>query len=73
MRLSRPKGGKAPKSVAMEIAFWRHRDVIHIASNDRETKTFHVAVRDDPSKPSGHPYLYRELKKCLEQKGVWDS
>lgn len=66
MRLSR-KG----KSVAIEIAFWLTDDgAIHVATNDKEADTFHVAVRSDPTKPSGHPYLYRELAKLLHKMGA---
>ena len=70
MRLARAKPGKHPRSVVLEIAFWRDGNAIHVASNDPATRTFHVAVRADGSKPSGHPYLYRELDKCLTQMGV---
>jgi len=66
MRLS-AKG----KSVAIEMSFWMTEDgAIHLVSNDRDAPTFHVAVRDKKSKPSGHPYLYRELAKCLRKMGA---
>lgn len=67
MRLS-SKG----KSVALEMAFWwNEKDgAIHLVSNEAEAETFHVAVRADASKPSGHPYLFRELVKCLRAKGA---
>ena len=66
MRLS-----KKGESVALEIAFWMTPDgTIHVASNDPEAEGFHVSVAADPAKPSGHPYLYRELSKCLRQMGA---
>lgn len=66
MRLSE-KG----ESVSMELALWMSGDgAIHLASNDPEARTFHIDVRHDPSKPSGHPYLYRELAKCLRIMGA---
>jgi len=64
------KGGKKPRSVFLEVAFWKDGDAIHVASNDPEVPTFHIMVRADGSKKSGHPYLYRELEKCLAAKGV---
>ena len=67
MRLS-----KKGKSVALELAFWWDEadKAIHLASNDAEVDTLHVAVRSDGTKPSGHPYLFRELAKCLRAKGA---
>jgi len=66
MRLS-AKG----KSVALEVAFWLTDDgAIHLVANEPDAPSFHVAVRDDPQKPSGHPYLYRELARCLRQMGA---
>jgi hypothetical protein len=64
MRLSQ-KG----KSVILEVAFWwdEQDHAVHVVGNDPEPTTFHVAVRNDPAKPSGHPYLFRELVKCLRQ------
>ena len=40
---------------------------IHLSTNDKDPAAymFHVAIRKDGTKPSGHPYLYRELVKCL--------
>jgi len=71
MRTSKSgKSGKGPRSVFLEICFWRDGDAIHVATNDPEVPSFHVAVRSDGSKPSGHPYLYRELTKCLQQKSI---
>jgi hypothetical protein len=69
MRLS-TKG----KSVSLEVSFWwvPKDNAIHIATNDKDpgADTFHVAIRDEPSKPSGQPYLFRELAKCLRSKGA---
>lgn len=70
MRLARGKRGKSPRSVYLEIGFWREGKTIHIGTNDHEAPTFHVAVRDDGSKPNGHPSLYRELSKCLKRMGL---
>ena len=72
MRLSKKgKKGKPPKSVAMEMMFWMtDSGVIHLATNDQAAVTFHIAVRKDGTKPSGHPYLYRELVKCLKTAGA---
>jgi hypothetical protein len=59
------------RSVSMEVSFWIREDgAIHLTSNDPDVKTFYVVVRPDPAKPSGHPYLFRELAKCLRQKGA---
>ena len=67
MRLS-----KKGQSVAVEVAFWwvPKDKAIHLASNDPEAESLHVAIRADPNKPSGHPYLFRELVKCLRMKGA---
>jgi hypothetical protein len=66
MRLSE-KG----RTVIMELGFWMNDDgTIHLTGNDPEVETFHVAIRQDPAKNSGHPYLYRELAKCLKQMGA---
>ena len=66
MRLSE-KG----RSVTLEISFSMKDDgVIHATSNDPDVDTFHVVVRADEGKPSSHPYLYRELAKCLRKMGA---
>ncbi len=74
MRLaSKGKAGQPPKSVAMEMMFWMTPDgAIHLATNDKDqaADSFHVAIRKDPTKPSGHPYLYRDLVKCLRSAGA---
>lgn len=72
MRLSKKgKGNAKPRSVWMEVGFWMDaRGTIHLATNDPEAKTFHVAVRNDPGKPSGHPMLYRRLKSYLKKMGA---
>lgn len=71
MKISKGKAGRKARSVYLEIAFWRDGEAIHIAHNDPEgPSSFHVAVRKDGSKPSGHPYLYRELSKCLDSMGA---
>jgi hypothetical protein len=74
MRLAaKGKAGQPPKSVAMEMMFWMtDGGVIHLATNDKDqaANSFHIAVRKDGSKPSGHPYLYRELAKCLKSAGA---
>ena len=67
------KKGLPPKSVKMTLVFWMSADrAIHLATNDQDpaTYTFHVAIRKDGTKPSGHPYLYRELVKCLKGAGA---
>jgi hypothetical protein len=67
------KKGKAPRSVSMEMMFWMTDDgAIHLSTNDKAEAAleFHVAVRADGSKPSGHPYLYRNLIKCLKSVGA---
>lgn len=58
--------------VELQVQFWwEAKDkAIHIATNDPRAGTFHVAVRNDRSKPSGQPYLFRELAKCLRQMGA---
>jgi hypothetical protein len=59
------------RSVTMEMSFWMTEDgAIHLTSNDRDVKTFHVAIRSDQTKASGQPYLYRELARCLKQMGA---
>jgi hypothetical protein len=63
---------KGKKSVIGEMWFWWNprTKAIHLTTNDPDAPTFHVAIRDNPTKPSGHPYLFRELKKCLVKKGA---
>ena len=58
---------KKGRSVTLQVSFWWDRKdmAIHLTTNDPKVETFHVAVRNDPNKPSGHPYLFRELAKCL--------
>jgi hypothetical protein len=59
------------RSLTMEVSSWMMEDgAIHLTSNDPDVRTFYVVVRPDPAKPSGHPYLFRELAKCLRQKGA---
>jgi hypothetical protein len=74
MRTSKAgKAGSKPKSVYLEIAVWRNPlpgSAIHVATNDPEAPTFHVIVRKDAAKASGHPYLWRELDACLRAKGM---
>jgi hypothetical protein len=72
MRISKKgKAGGKPKAVHLEISFWlENGNVIHVACNDPDVSTFHVAVRSDPTKASGHPTLFRELSKCLKQMGA---
>lgn len=71
MRISKKgKAGAKPKAVHVEISFWQKGNAIHVACNDPAVSTFHIAVRSDPTKPSGHPMLYRELSKCLKQMGA---
>ena len=59
-------------SVSLEILFWwdAKDKAIHMATNDPDAPTFHVAIRADKEKPSGQPYLFRELTKCLRQFGA---
>lgn len=60
---------KNGKSVHLEIGFWLNDDgSIHMTSN--EVKGFHVAVNPEPSRPNGHPTLFRRLADCLRQSGV---
>lgn len=75
MKLSRQgKAGKKPRTVSFEVMFWKEQNgVIHLATNDPEGAGFHVAVRDDPSKRSGHPGLYRRLDAFLKKKGAYDA
>jgi hypothetical protein len=57
----------------MEVMFWMtDSGVIHLATKDKNeaAATFHVAIRADGGKPSGHPYVYRELLKSLKQIGA---
>lgn len=74
MELSKKgKKGQPPKSVKMEVMFWMTDDgAIHLATNDKDPAaySFHLAIRKDGTKPSGHPYLYRELSKCLKNSGA---
>lgn len=72
MKLSaKGKGGRKPRSVSLMIMFWKQKDgAIHLATNDPEAQDFHVAVRADPAKRSGHPMLYRRLNAYLKQKGA---
>lgn len=69
------KVSRKGRTVYAEVGFWwDERDrAIHVAvppSKAGEVETFHVAVRSDPEKPSGHPYLFRELARCLRQLGA---
>jgi hypothetical protein len=61
-------------ALSLEINFWwdAEDNAIHIGSNDKDpgSGSFMVAIRADESKPSGHPYLFRELAKCLRSKGA---
>ena len=73
MRISKGKGGKKPRSTYMDVAFWR--DIggtgIHLATNDPGApSTFHVLVRADGSKASGHSSLWKQLDKCLKMNGM---
>jgi hypothetical protein len=73
MRKSKGKAGQKPKSTYLEVAIWRAPGgtAIHLATNDPGApSTFHVMVRRDPAKTSGHPYLWRELDKCLKLHGM---
>jgi hypothetical protein len=63
---------KQGKSVYLRIGFWREKNgSIHIGSN--EVEGFHVAVNSDPSKPNGHPTLYKRLDALLEAAKAPDS
>jgi hypothetical protein len=66
------RGSTKGRRVKLEVSFWwdPKGKAIHLTSNDPGAKTFAVAVREDPSKPSGHPYLFRELVKCLKKMGA---
>jgi hypothetical protein len=72
MRLSRTgKGNGKPRSVHMEIGFWMDKKgVIHLATRDRQARDFHIVVRNDPARRSGHPMLYRRLKSYLRAMGA---
>jgi hypothetical protein len=73
MKLSKGKGGKAPRSVTFAIDFWkRPNGLINIATNDPEGIGFNVAISDDPTKRNGHPTLYRKLDAFLKMKGAYD-
>jgi hypothetical protein len=61
---------KKGRRVVMEISIWwepKH-NAIHVTS--KESKTFAVAIRKDPTMKTGHPYLFRELSKCLRAMGA---
>ena len=67
MELSR----KGKRSVKMTVSFWMSPDgAIHLTSRDSGLKNFHVAVRPDKAKPSGHPYLFGRLSACLRKAGA---
>ena len=66
------RGGK---TVYAEVGFWwdERTKAIHLAlppSKAGEVETFHVAVRPEPEKPSGHPSPFRELARCLRELGA---
>lgn len=64
---------KTGRTVHLEVRFWwdESDQAIHLTHGDPEgPKSFHVAVRADGTKPSGQPYLFRELAKCLRQMGA---
>jgi len=69
MRTSKTgKGGKKPKSVYLEISFWRAASGsgIFVTTNDRTAPhKFNVLVRSDGSKQSGHPALWKQLDRYL--------
>ena len=61
------------RTVYAEVGVWwgEKTQAIHLAppkSKASEVETFHVAVRPEPEKPSGHPYLSRELDSAS---GSW--
>lgn len=64
------KAGTKPRSVSLNVMFWFERGAIHMATNDPDAQDFHVAIRDDPTKRSGHPMLYRRLRAYLEKMGA---
>jgi hypothetical protein len=66
---TRGKGGNQPRSVSLEIMFWKTPSgTIHVATNDQEARDFHVAITADPNKRNGHPTLYRRLDSYLKRK-----
>jgi len=62
------------KSVKFEIYVWYNKETgaIQVASNDQDSalSDFNIAVTSDPTKPNGHPTLFRRLKKLLESQGA---
>jgi hypothetical protein len=66
------KGGKKPRTVYLEVGFWRADSGtgIFLATNDPAAPSFQVLVRQDGAKTSGHPSLWKNLDDCLKQKGL---
>jgi hypothetical protein len=60
------KQSKPGRSRYLEIGFWYEPNgTIHLTAKGEPG--FHVAISDDPSKPNGHPTLFKRLAKCLDQ------
>lgn len=75
MRTStRGKAGKKPRTVYLEVGFWRADSGtgIFLATNDRDPAAahFNVLVRKDGTKSSGHPALWENLDACLKKNGL---
>lgn len=71
--MRRAKGENA-KAVVFEtndhVAAWYDKNdgCIHLTS--RALKGFHVRIGTNPTKPYGHPNLFRRLSKCLNEVGA---
>jgi hypothetical protein len=59
-------------SVKFEAACWwsERTKSIHLTVPTAPDESFHVNVRADGSKESGHPSLYRELRKLMVAVGA---
>lgn len=69
-RSSKGKG----KSINFEIYVWYNKQTgkIQVASNDDDPalSDFNIAVGDEPTRPNGHPTLFRRLRKLLVTHGA---
>jgi hypothetical protein len=75
MRTStRGKAGKKPRTVYLEVGFWRADGGtgIFLASKDPDpaAASFNVLIRKDSDKKSGHKALWNNLNACLEKNGL---
>lgn len=68
------KVSQTGRAVTFSISAWMTpTGTIHLTTPDKATGSFHVALRDDTSKSSGHPMLYREIKRIMKKAGVPSS